>query len=459
MRNGRVLGSVALACLSALSASFLLVGTGCSGTADTGQANADSGGGGDDSGDGVDAGGAGDGGNVRTDAGRTQDGGATRDGGGTTDSGTAIDSGGTQTYPAAHPPMPVLQNNGGPVLAHPKITTVTFPGDTMASTLEAFGAGIGATPYWSAATAEYGVGAATAGTPVHLTESAPANIDDAAIQTWLAGKLDGTHAEFGVPTANSLYAIYYPSTTTVTLQGITSCTQFGGYHNSIVLGAQQIAYAIMPRCNWNGQGELDTTTGSASHEFLEAATDPLPLTSTPAYTGVDADHAVWEMILLGEDGDLCAQFQDSFYKPSGFNYSVQRSWSNASAAAGHDPCAPSLAGEVYFNAAPVLNDTVSFNFQGQSGQTKGVSIPVGQSKTIDLDLYSDAAIGAWALQASDLQSNTLKFAFSQSSGSNGDKVKLTITVLQANAQYGGEPFAIVSTKAGVKHYWFGFVGN
>ena len=114
---------------------------------------------------------------------------------------------------------------------------------------------------------------------------------------------------------------------------------------------------------------------------------------------------------------------------------------------------------MYFNSAPVLNDTVGFTWLGQAGQTKGVRIPVGQSKAIELDLYSEAATSTWNLQATDLQTGTLRFAFSQPSGSNGDKVTLTITVLSQNARYGGEPFAIISSKASVKHYWFGFVGN
>ncbi len=47
---------------------------------------------------------------------------------------------------------------------------------------------VGATTYWSTATSEYGVGAATATAPVVLTETAPALLDDSTIQTWLHGQ-------------------------------------------------------------------------------------------------------------------------------------------------------------------------------------------------------------------------------------------------------------------------------
>src|SRR2546423_11159635 len=101
------------------------------------------------------------------------------------------------------------------------------------------------------------------------------------------------------------------------------------------------------------------------------------------------------MFLLGEVGDLCAQAPSAFFKPSGYSHTVQRTWNNNATATGADPCQPALPGEVYFNAVPVLNDVVNFNFQGQSGQTKGVSIPIGQSKTIDVDLFTEAAMGAF----------------------------------------------------------------
>ena len=49
---------------------------------------------------------------------------------------------------------------------------------------------------------------------------------------------------------------------------------------------------------------------------------------------------------------------------------VERSWSNAAARAGHDPCAPAAPGEVYFAAAGVLPDAVTFHWGGLDHQTK-----------------------------------------------------------------------------------------
>jgi hypothetical protein len=389
---------------------------------------------------------------VRADAGTKKDSGATQD------SGTR-DSGGTTTYPAPHPPMPRVINNGGPVIPSPKITVISYAKDPLVSQIEDFASRVGTTTYWTATTAEYGVGAASTRTPVHLAEAAPTSIDDDGVQAWLRAKLDGTHPEFGTPDGNSIYAIYYPAQTTITLFGLTSCQHFGGYHNSVQLpGGAHIAYAVMPRCNWGQGSDLDQLTSTSTHEFIEAATDPHPLVN-PAWTGVDDDHVIWQMLFLGEVSDLCSSFADSQYKPAGLGYTVQRSWSNLAAKQGKDPCAPNLPGEIYFNSAPVMNDTIGFEYQGQSGQTKGVKIPIGQSKTIELQLYSEGPIGPWDVRANDFNQGILSFRTSATRGKNGDKIQLTITRTGTDPNYGGAPFVVISQIGDVRHYWFGLVGD
>ncbi len=373
---------------------------------------------------------------------------------------------------AAHPPMPQVTNNGGPVLHAPVLTSVTFSGYDQTTSVDMFVSSIGATPFWMAALGEYNVGPATAATPVHLTETAPASIDDSGIQTWLAGKLDGTHAEFGTPTANSLYVLFYPSSTAITLMGAHSCSAggFGGYHNSVQLSTgpwagMNVSYAVVPECFTPGTPSIVTATESASHELEEACTDPYPLSGTPGptYMNVDADHAVWEALLGGgEVADLCAQFPDSFYEPPNYTFFVQRPWSNAAAAGSHDPCQPARS-NVYFNAAPVMNDAVLLNDRGFQFQTKGVLTPLGQAKTIEVDLYSDGPMAAWDVSATDLASLIgggpyVNFSWDKTTGMNGDKLHLTVTPM-AQSLLGGEPFFIVSTNGIQQHVWVGFVSQ
>ena len=61
---------------------------------------------------------------------------------------------------------------------------------------------------------------------------------------------------------------------------------------------------------------------------------------------------------------------------------------------GHDPCVPRTTTAPYFNAMPVLPDDIDFAVGAETTvSTKGVSVPVGQSRTVELDLYSDGDTG------------------------------------------------------------------
>jgi hypothetical protein len=394
-----------------------------------------------------------------SDAGTSMEGGPGGPDTGPMDAAPVIESGPPPGYPAPHPPLPKVIPVGGPVIAMPKFYAVTFPGDALLSSIQSLVSTIGGTAYWTANTSEYGVGPGTAGTPMALTEQAPAQIDDSQIQTWIGQKV--TAGTFPPPDANTLYVVFYPASTSITLFGTSSCQQFGGYHNEGQLtNGQAFSYAIVPRCS-----DINELSSATSHELVEAVTDPLPQTN-PAYGQVDGDHLVWPVVLGGQEtGDMCAQFQSSFYQPAGFNFIVQRCWSDKAAAASHDPCAPSLPGEVYYNAAPVLNDTVTLSFMGQNTLTKGAHIPVGQSKTIEVDLFSDGpTTGPWTLDAQDAAAffgggnAVLNCTLDKTTGQNGDKVNLTITATAAG-QFGGEPFVVHSQLGNTGHLWIGFVGN
>ena len=386
--------------------------------------------------------------------------------------GKGVDNGmPSNVYPAPHADPPQVVTFGGPVLASPKIVPVFFADydATLAGQVTDLDAKVGATKYWAANVAEYGVGAAVSAMPVKLTEMAPTTIDDGAIQTWLAAKLNGNDAAWPAADANTVYSLHYPVSATITSGGATSCQEFGGYHSNITLdaahGSMDVAYAVIPSCpNFGAMSLLDATTTTETHELLEAATDPYPMTN-PAYTTVDGKHAYWARVLGGgENGDMCAQFGSSFTTFAELPYLVQRSWSDKAAMAGHDPCVPSLPGEVYFNAAPMLNDTITAMVFGQSVLLKGVKIPVGQSKTIELDLFSDAATtGPWTVSAKDVSSalmggpTLLEFSFDRDTGVNGEKLHLTITS-KATGKHGTAAFILDSKLGTQKSVWIGIVG-
>jgi hypothetical protein len=223
-----------------------------------------------------------------------------------------------------------------------------------------------------------------------------------------------------------------------------------------------VAYAVIPRCESFGDlTGIDAITGVTSHELIEASTDPYPF-NDPAYAQVDQDHYYWSSALGGgEVGDLCAQNPGAFTFFDELPYAVQRTWSNVSIAAGHDPCVPEVAKEVYFNVVPELDDQITL---GGGGSASGVSVPLGTTKTITLDLYSDGPTsGPFTVKVIDAQqlfggTSSFKFALDKSSGVNGDKIQLTITTNTASKRKHGT-FAIESHLGSETNYWFGLIGE
>ena len=387
-------------------------------------------------------------------------------------------------YPAPHPPLPTLTNAaGGPVLGAPKIKYVFYANDPLEAQLQTFAQAMAGSSYWTTTTSEYGVGAISYDGTVDLTDTPPKTIGQSDIQSWVASEL--ASGAFGTPDPQTIYTILYPQTTTITqpnpvspaLGTVNSCTAFLGYHDDTQAtvgdaGQESFAYAVIPRC-----GPIDSVTQTLSHEWIEAATDPL-LTSTGTFTlsggpnaafyAPDGDHLVWALLGGGEAGDLCETEGDyANFTPSDLKRSVQRTWSNASAAASHDPCVP-VSNVPFFDSAPVLDQTVTFT-SGFTGTitSKGIVIPNGQSKTIEVDLFSDGDTGGpWTVAAYDVLSTyygsyglpqSLDFAWDRTSGQNGEKLHLTITVTKASVLGGAHAFMIVSKLLGHTTVWPGLV--
>jgi hypothetical protein len=365
-------------------------------------------------------------------------------------------------YPAAHPPLPQVVDSGGPVMKSPKFVVITFAGDTLAPQIGDFVSKVaGSSTYWSGTTAEYGVGPVASVLDVSVAETPASMLTDGDVQTWLAAELEGPDAgtldggaPWPQPDGDTLYMIYYPSNVTITQASGTSCNQFFGYHDDFAISAGKfVSYSVVARCPpFPGTSAIDSIAAIASHELIEAATDPLP-TDKPAYIQPDSDHVAWAQLGGGELGDMCASFGNVFYKPSDVPYLVQRTWSNKAAAASLDPCEPA----------------------GASPYFKGVKIAAGAKGTVTLDLFSSAATsGPWTVQAFDGMSYlsmgaappelSLSFAggASTATGKNGDKLTLDIQVMTADPS-GSELFVLVSTlgsgSSAPQTYWIGAVGN
>lgn len=388
-------------------------------------------------------------------------------GGSTGGAGTGGSGGGSIPYPAPHPPMPQVMTLNGPVMSAPKIVPISFMGDSLQSSIDTLIQELVATPsYWSGATAEYGVGPLSAGAPQHMTDALPATMTDGDVQAWLTSKIKAGGG-FPQPDADTIYALFYPDTTSVTMGGGALCKQFQGYHSDYAIApASYVTYAVMGRCKAPVASVtiMDNLAAESSHEFIEAATDPLPQ-DKPAWAELDPDHRSWMLVGGGgEIGDVCAAFPGVYYKPTGIDFLVQRVWSNKAAAASHDPCQPAGA-TPYFNSAPDLTDKVTVQSPNGAYTTKGLKLPVGQSKTIALHLYSDAPTsGPWKVSVIDVTSAffgskpALSFKLDKSTGTNGDTLMLTIKAL-STSPLGAAPFWIENDLGMVSSVWLGAVVN
>lgn len=344
--------------------------------------------------------------------------------------------------------LPQVVALGGTTLHHPTFISVTFPNDTLADELQDFTASVGCTDYWHAITADYGVGEAVAGPPVSLTEKAPTTIDDSAISKWLVAKINSKDPQFPKPAPETVYAIWYPESSTITLQGLTSCSGFGGYHMGTHLAdGTPISYAVMPRCPPQAGTLVDGLTVAASHEFIEACTDPQPY-AAPAYGMPDSNHAGWLFAEASEVGDMCEFDYSAFYQPPGYPWYVQKSYSNRAAWAGTEPCVPAATPE-YFYGAPEVPDMESIDLTGTGAQpTAVVVIAPGASVTIPVLLVGSPGVTSMQVQAYDLgdligQPSVLSVSLSASSGAPGDTVQLTITKTTAEPM-GAGGFAILT---------------
>lgn len=227
---------------------------------------------------------------------------------------------------------------GGPVLTHVTVRPVFWNSATkLQSNINAFYPaviGSGSSLYTSLLP-QYTNASGTAigtGTSVNgiVDTKTTANVTDAAIHTELnrlftAGSLpppDATHTDW-------YYPVHFPSGMTITApDGSRSCVQFCAYHGTYVRNGFNVNYGVIPDigqsgCNGGcgGSTVLNNTTSVASHELVEATTDP----AVGLATVFGPPLGWYDQTDNQEIGDLCNGQQST---AAGFT--VQTEWSNAS---------------------------------------------------------------------------------------------------------------------------------
>jgi len=428
-----------------------------------------------------------------------------------TNNGTLVYSEGG--YAARHPELPQVVSQGGPVLHSPEVVAITFQPDPLAPRMATFVSQLAASSYWTQVTAEYGVGRLTALTPLNMASGFSGAFGDGDVRGWLEQQITSVKG-FPQPDDETIYALFAPGPLLQSNEGTLA-----GYHSNFTLpDGRSVVYAVVSTSG----GSLDGVTSAASHEIAEAATDPRPQ-DAPAFSNLDADDLGWERpgdtgegLMGGEVGDVCffvaveldpsLAYDGSAASPGangligsaqtpGVDGVVQRLWSNRAAAESHDPCQP-YGLSPYFNSAPVLEDIVTAtDLAGHKFSTRGVHIAVGQTRTLELDLFSDAPTTTpWKVEAVDTAGfcgpnamvvfapgpppidggeppdagpfvtmgppppPCLTYSLDRDQGRNGDKLHLTVTV-QHPLTSGSVLIVLQNTLDGARTQWPIVVAN
>ncbi len=411
---------------------------------------------------------------------------------GTGDTGSAVDAAGdadvaTDTavapFPAFPPNAPQILKGAGAVVAAPKIVTITFPGDVNAAAYEAFGDGLGDSAYWKT-TGEYGVGKATsgAGNHVRLPDAMPATLDEEGgkreITDWLTA-LFSAPAKNGLPAHDpaNRYVIYADPKASLTYVGEPFC---GSNHHrwaidsAVAIGGVDYRYLLVGQCDF-GHGVLATTTANASSLIACSVTSPSPSAvagapdTVPSWFSFDDAHLADSIFheLDTNIGGVCELYSQSFLADdeTGFKAGVQRLWSNASAAAGHDPCAP-IPTAPYFDVVPLGTEAISPTIYGTKVDTKGFAVKIGDTKTFQIGFFSDAKTEPWTLTTTEkslppqlgyfpwTRPDNLEVTIDHPTGKNGDIANVTVKVKSYGlGSYGKLALlTFISTAGGVSHY-------
>jgi hypothetical protein len=346
----------------------------------------------------------------------------TSDAGGRTDAGmSSSDAGPPQDAGAGDGgliPQPLqvqVVDLGGPVLTALNIQLIGYAEDPFLPEVERFITEYNATGAWSTQVGEYGIHPFVQLPPVVIPGTPPAQIDDntgnpTPLMQMIASAVSHPDSGWAPEDGGTMYMLLLPQGTQVNSGGLCCDPTQGyfGYHYQAPLGSSYIPYAVVCNCVNFVQpplSALDEVTSTVNHEMVEAATDPFSSTS-PAYVQEDNADIIWGVFSFGgELGDMCENNSDSTVPMDGGTYDggtymIQRTWSNAAARAGDNPCVPAPP-TPYFNSYAVYSDSISLSGSDFGGTvaTTGVFMTVGQTRTIPIRLWSNAPTGPWTVTA------------------------------------------------------------
>jgi hypothetical protein len=275
--------------------------------------------------------------------------------------------------PAPHRTIPPLQAQPGMTMSPLTLVTITATGDAFGPQLNDFGDALIQSQWWHSVSQPYALAMPAAS--LHVTGP---TITTPMAEADLVQYVQNVIANGGpAPNGSTLYLLYLPETSSF------SDTTFGGYHgafpNEDSSAGDSFAFVQHQAVSFPVT-QLDALTITASHEILEASTDPDhngwyvgPAPSQPWIA------SVWESLQPGhiEVGDLCEHTR--YVEPYGSSvYAYQRIFSNPLALSGNDDACLPLVTEPYFSVSTEQDwylshpgDAVSIPFTGWSSAERG----------------------------------------------------------------------------------------
>jgi len=296
-------------------------------------------------------------------------------------------------HAAAHRPFPQIPARGGVVLSHPRLVSIVASNDSYSSELFAYSDALTKSAWWKSVAHEYGISGFASSEHVVASKPIDGDLTNADVDAFVSAAIAGDASL--APDGHTIYVLYFPTDDT------TPCGVDGSHH---AFGALGDAVARVHRC-------ADKIPWIASHEIIEAATDPSGdgyrlSGAAPAFDG-----SIWAE-RDGEVGDLC-ESEPTIIEGS---YHYDRSWSNAAAAHGKNPCVPADPG-VFFDA---------------SVDRDWYPVAAGSSKNVVVTGWSTAKTSAWKLTATIVPrkgngtGEGFSVALSKATIGNGDTVTLTV---------------------------------
>ena len=340
--------------------------------------------------------------------------------------------------------LPRVEYLGGPFIRRPRVVTITFAGESagLVARLERFGEAVTRTNWWRTVSEGYCakagdcIGEGQPGTAVRLDETLPGDVHADELGERLIGHAKA--GRFGTIDADTLLLVYLPKGVTLRDAVVPRYCEGGrrAMHRPLSIDEHAVGLALVPRC-----GDEATLTGTASHEILEAATNPDPARRGFAFKPKSATAA---FLTAGvEPVDPCVLVLRGKNRATEHGLTMQRAWSNRAAAEGRDPCVPQVGTAPFVALVPeqpvvhltIPGEHVKATFEAAaSGEVRGWKVSViDLTGTQDAEHYVDVALDRAYVMA-------------------GQRVTLTI-VLRKRPPQGQSVVGLVSSVGQSEYLW------